>query len=109
LSDAKDDDDGEDSADRRAILSRRARFVAAALYGLSLGAGGCDCSPFACLSPVAPPAPPATPPGPQGQGPVVPPATPPIAPPTPPHPCLSMPSPCLEVVPTPIPDDDEGN
>lgn len=44
---------GDGSDVRRAILARRAHFVAVALAGAGLGAlEGCDKPPFVCLSPV---------------------------------------------------------
>lgn len=100
-------DDERDDEDREAILRRRAKLVAAAMYGLSLA--GCDTcggpGPFACLSPAPCLSPPVqqTPgqPG-QGQGPALPPQQPPVVPPSPPTPCLSVvnptPMPCLEAM-----------
>jgi hypothetical protein len=43
-----------DEESRRIILSRRARFVAAALASASLAASACDAEPQVCLSPPVP-------------------------------------------------------
>lgn len=68
---APDDDDDDDDAaeDRRAILARRAVFMASALAGLALGEGCSRPAPQPCLSAI------------------------PNRPETPPEPCLSIPVP----------------
>jgi hypothetical protein len=43
-----------DDRDRQIILSRRARFVAAALAGAGLALAACDTEPTVCLSVIGP-------------------------------------------------------